>query len=424
LAISLDFIKERISGLRKQCEGDEIGTDVSLAHFISAFDVPAAHWNKMVHESGNYLLSAPYLAALEQHPYKGMCFHYLVAYRKQEPIAILYYQETDVHITNVDKNVDTEKVGDTQSFLGKAKGVISSSLDSIKVRLLIQGNLLQSGPHGAFFSESVNLEQQAVIVDAAWRKVVSSNRSGKKIRCVLIKDIPIELEAQLLTVDNDFTSFAVQPNMISRINPEWKSFDNVLESYSSKYRVRAKGAIKKAAHIEVKEFNDELIQLHNDRIMQLFKAVEAGADFHMVSIHPRYFIDLKAALEDRFVIKGYFAEDDKLIGFHSYLKGDGHNYASFVGIDYEHNQNCALYQNILYNLLDDSIKDGAMSIDLARTAMEIKSTMGAEPEQYQLMVKHLNSITNSIVKRFIQNLRPKEWTQRRPFKEDAQSTED
>lgn len=422
MAISLDFIKERISGLRKQCEGDGTDTDVSLAHFISAFDIPAAHWNKIVHESGNYLLSAPYLAALEQHPYKGMCFHYLVAYRKEEPIAILYYQETDVHITNVDKNVDTEKVGDTRSFFAKAKGVISSSLESVKVRLLIQGNLLQSGPHGAFFSASVGLEEQANIVAAGWQKVVNSNRSGKKIRGVLIKDISVELEAQLLKLDADFTSFAVQPNMVSKIDAKWSSFDSVLDEYSSKYRVRAKGAIKKATHVHVQEFNDELVKLHNDRIMELFKAVEAGADFHMVSIHPRYFIDLKAALEDRFVIKGYFAEG-KLIGFHSYLKGEGHNYASFVGLDYEHNQNCALYQNILYNLLDDSIKDGARSIDLARTAMEIKSTMGAEPEQYQLMVKHLNGITNSIVKRFIQNLRPKEWTQRKPFKNDASAAE-
>jgi hypothetical protein len=72
-------------------------------------------------------------------------------------------------------------------------------------------------------------------------------------------------------------------------------------------------------------------------------------------------------------------------------------------------------------LLDDSIKDGAQSIDLARTAMEIKSTIGAEPQNYQLMVKHLNPITNSIVKRFIQNLRPKEWTQRKPFKEYPKS---
>lgn len=416
MAISLDFIRDRIGGLRKQCEGDVEASEISLAHFTSAFDVPAAHWSKMFHESGNFLLSAPYLAALEQHPYRGMCFHYIVAYRKEEPIAILYYQETDVHIANVDKNVDTDKVGDTQSFFSKAKGVIASSLESVKARLLIQGNLLQSGEHGAFFTESLSLEERALIVDTAWRKIVDANKSGKKIRCVLIKDIDENLRQKIQVLDKDFASFAVQPNMVSHIREEWKSFDDVMSDFSSKYRVRAKKAVKQGEHLTLKELTAEDIQELNDQIMTLFKNVEDGADFHMVSIHPRYFVDLKAALDDRFIIKGYFS-DDELIGFYSYIKGVGHNYASFVGLNYDFNRDCSLYQNILYNLLDDAVKDGAKSIDLARTAMEIKSTMGAEPQQYQLMVKHLNSITNSIVKRFIQNIRPKEWTQRRPFKD-------
>lgn len=416
MAISLDFIRDRIGGLRKQCDGNNTLNELSLAHFGSAFDVPTVHWNKLVQESGNYLLSAPYLAALEQHPYKGMCFHYVMAYRNEEPVAILYYQETDIHIANVDKNVDTEKLGDPQSFFNKAKGVISNSLESIKARLLIQGNLLQSGEHGAFFTASLSLQMQAFILDSAWRKIVSSNRSGKKIRCVLIKDIATELNEQVKLLDTDFSSFSVQPNMVSQIKPEWKNFDDTIAEFSSKYRVRAKKARSQAAHLDLRDLNATDIQELNDTIMELFKNVESGADFHMVSIHPRYFVDLKAALEERFVIKGYF-DGGQLIGFYSYIKGIEHNYASFVGLNYDYNRDCSLYQNILYSLLNDSIKDGAKSIDLARTAMEIKSTIGAEPQEYRLMVKHLNGITNSIVKRFIQNIRPKEWTQRRPFKD-------
>ncbi|MGB1318400.1 MAG: hypothetical protein ACPG5W_09345, partial [Flavobacteriales bacterium] len=315
-----------------------------------------------------------------------------------------------------DKNVDTEKVGNTKSFFSKAKGIIASSLESVKVRLLIQGNLLQSGPHGAYFNASLNTVEQAQILNAGWNKVVDTNLSGTKIKAILIKDISQELEAEVQKQDADFAPFAVQPNMVSTIREEWIDIFSVLADFSSKYRTRAKSAIKKQDHLARKELNADLIQQHNDTIMQLFKNVEAGADFHMVSIDPNYFIDLKTALKDRFVIKGYF-DDEKLIGFYSYLKGDGQNYASFVRLNYDYNKDCALYQNMLYCLLHDSIKDGAKSIDLARTAMEIKSTMGAEPEQYQLLAKHVNSITNSIVKRFLQNLRPKEWTQRRPFKD-------
>ena len=416
MAISLDFIRERIGGLRKQCEGKDAESDISLAHFTSAFDVPAYHWSKMVHESENFLLSAPYLAALEQHPYRGMCFHYVVAYRSEQPIAILYYQETDVHITNVDKNVNTDKIGDTRSFFAKAKGVVAASLESVKARLLIQGNLLQSGNHGCYFSETLTVEEQALIIDTAWRKIVSANKSGKKIRCLLVKDIDESLRDELQKLDKDLTPFAVQPNMMSTIKEEWTGFVSVMADFSSKYRVRAKKAIKQACHLDLHELNANDIQQWNETIMELFKNVEAGADFHMVSIHPRYFIDLKAALDDRFVIKGYF-KDEELIGFYSYIKGMGHNYASFVGINYDYNNEFALYQNMLYNLLADAVQDGVKSIDLARTAMEIKSTMGAEPVDYHLLVKHLNPITNSIVKRFIQNIRPKEWTQRRPFKD-------
>lgn len=415
MAIS-NFIRDRIGGLKKQCESDGETGSFTLAHFTSAFDVPTSHWNKMVNESGNYLLSAPYLAALEQHPYRGMCFHYIVAYQEEQPVAVLYYQETDVHISNVDKNVDTDKIGDTKSFFSKAKGVISASLDSVKARLLIQGNLLQSGEHGAFFTKSLSFAEQAEIVNAAWRKIVDANKSGKKIRCILIKDIDNELGEKVQVLDDAFASFEVQPNMISPIRESWKSFDDVLADFSSKYRVRAKKYVKQGAHLELRELNESDIQNHNDTIMKLFKNVEEGADFHMVSIHPRYFIDLKAALEERFIIKGYF-QDDELIGFYSYIKGLDHNYASFVGLNYDYNRDCALYQNILYSLLGDTIEDGAKSIDLARTAMEIKSTMGAEPHNYHLMVRHLNTFTNSILRRFIQNIRPKEWTQRKPFKD-------
>lgn len=363
------------------------------------------------------LLSAPYLAALEQHPYKGMCFHYVIAYRSTEPVALLYFQETDVHIANVDRNVDTEKLTD-RSMLSRAKGLIMKGLESVKLRLLIHGNLLQSGNHAAYFHTSLALDVCARLIDRACRAVIGADRSGKKIRGLLVKDITPYMEAELKMVDAELTQFEVQPNMEVQIRPHWSSFDDVLNDYSSKYRVRANAAIKKAAHLEVCTLEEADILRHNDRIMELFKNVESQSDFHMVSIHPCYFIDMKAALDSHFVMRGYFLEDE-LIGFYSYIRGMGRNYASFVGLDYAHNRDCALYQNILYRLLDDAIADKASSIDLARTAMEIKSTIGAEPVSYRLMVKHLNGVTNGVVRQFIKNIRSKEWEQRRPFKEQA-----
>lgn len=415
--LSLSLIRQRISSLRNRFEGGEDEDGVSLAHFTSIFDLPTAHWSQLMQQSGNMLLSAPYLAALEQHPYNGMCFHYLIAYRNTEPVALLYFQETDVHIANVDQNVDTEKLED-RSMLSRVKGLVMKGLESVRLRLLIHGNLLQSGDHAAFFHESLPLDVRARLIDRTCRAVISADRSGKKIRGLLVKDISPEMEVELQKVDAELTQFEVQPNMEVRIRQHWQSFEDVLNDYSSKYRVRANAAIKKATHLEVKTLDEAEILRHNDRIMELFKNVESQSDFHMVSIHPRYFLDMKAALDDHFIMRGYFLGDE-LIGFYSYIHGMGRNYASFVGIDYAHNRDCALYQNMLYRLLDDAIADGATSVDQARTAMEIKSTIGAEPVSYRLMVKHLNGMTNSVVRQFIKNIRTKEWEQRRPFKEQA-----
>jgi hypothetical protein len=413
--MSLSLIRQRIADLRHRCDDGSAPDGISFAHFTSVFDVPTAHWSQLVQQSGNFLLSAPYLAALEQHPYKGMCFHYVLAYKETEPIALLYFQETDVHIANVDKNVDTEKVGDISLF-DRAKGLVMKGMESVKLRLLVHGNLLQSGDHAAYFRADMELAARARIIDAVCKMVIASDRSGKKVRGLLVKDITPAMEAEMKLLDAELTPFEVQPNMEVAIREHWKAFDDVMEDYSSKYRVRAKAAIKKADLLELRQLSETDIQQHNDRIMELFKNVEAQSDFHMVSIHPRYFLDMKAALDTMFVINGYFL-DGKLIGFYSYIRGMGHNYASFVGIDYDHNRDCALYQNMLYRLLNDAVQDGARSVDLARTAMEIKSTIGAEPVSYRLMVKHLNGFTNSIVKRFIVNIKAKEWEQRRPFKD-------
>ncbi len=61
--------------------------------------------------------------------------------------------------------------------------------------------------------------------------------------------------------------------------------------------------------------------------------------------------------------------------------------------------------------------DKVERLDLTRTALEIKSTVGAEPEIHRLMIKHTNTFTNSIVRRFIKNIKQVEWVQRRPFKD-------
>lgn len=419
----IDLIRKRISDIRKRCKDPDEIAGITLAHFTSVFKVPTQHWNSIISASKNILMSAPYMAGMEQHPYRGMLFHYLIAYRDTEPIGVIYLQETDIEITNVDQKVDTEKVGtNNNSIFSKAKGLVSSSMELLKVRMLVAGNLYMSGKPSFQFLPDIDLKTQAAVLSYAVDRVMADNISGKKIRAILVKDISPALETEMSELDDELTRFEVQPNMVVNLRPHWNSIDDVLADYSSKYRVRAKKAMKMLGHIEHRELSEDDLEKYGPRIMEIFKEVEDKADFSMVSIHPRYFLDLKIAMEDRFKMFGYF-DEDKLVSFYSFFRGEKENLSSFVGMDYNYNKPHYLYQNMLYHYIEDAVADKVERLDLTRTALEIKSTVGAEPEIHRLMIKHTNTFTNAIVRRFIKNIKQVEWVQRRPFKDQKVNAE-
>jgi hypothetical protein len=294
------------------------------------------------------------------------------------------------------------------------------NLDFLKARMLVCGNLYMSGKPAFQFLPEIDINTQAQVIELAMNRVVEADRSGKKIRVILVKDISPEMETEMAELDSDLTRFEVQPNMVVNILPEWKTLDDVFADYSSKYRVRAKKARKMLGEIEVREMTESEIDNHGIRIMELFKKVEDKADFSMVSIHPRYFLDLKIAMENQFCFYGFF-DGEKLVSFYSLFRSEQENLASFVGMDYTYNKAHSLYQNMLYHYIDGAVSDGVARLDLARTAMEIKSTVGAEPEMHTLMVKSTSSITNSILRPFIKNIKQVDWVQRRPFKFQKES---
>ena len=53
----------------------------------------------------------------------------------------------------------------------------------------------------------------------------------------------------------------------------------------------------------------------------------------------------------------------------------------------------------------------------ARTAMEIKSSVGAKSKEMMVYIKHTNVILNAILKQLFKFMNPKQqWEERHPFK--------
>jgi len=217
-------------------------------------------------------------------------------------------------------------------------------------------------------------------------------------------------------VGQGFHHFNVQPNMLLDIRPEWNSFEDYLASMSSKYRVRAKRAYKKSTDIEFREFGEEEIEQHLDKIYEYFIEVQKNAGFNLVYLKPTYFLELKRQLGDKYKLFGYFLED-RFIGFNTVIINHDELEAHFLGFDKEINVQHQLYLTMLYDKIKKAIKLGSKKIVFARTAMEIKSSVGATPKELCIYLRHENTLLNKVVSPIITLLNPEEkWVQRHPFK--------
>ena len=89
----------------------------------------------------------------------------------------------------------------------------------------------------------------------------------------------------------------------------------------------------------------------------------------------------------------------------------------FLGYDETIQKENMLYLNMLYNMTKYGIENGFNRIIFGRTALEIKSSVGAIPVQMSGFIYHTNPWINRFMKIIFKQLEPKvQWQQRHPFK--------
>jgi hypothetical protein len=392
-------------------------SNFAFAVYDSVAMIHQEHW-KEVEQYGSEFLQLDYLSVFENNPPKNIRFHYALIYENKKPVAIAYFQAIDFSSESFGSAL-TEKDEDGCCVADYIKKHIKSHLlrsaDHFNMRLLICGNACISGEHGFAVVPTVD---KKLAFDALADIIYRISRSEKlrgKIAAVLVKDFynsTLEFSNEL--DEFKYHDFLVEPNMIVPIG--WNSFDAYLNAMSKKYRSRAKSIIKKGEALKRKIFTADDIQQHSTVIEQLYLNVHLKAKFRMATLTPAYFIEMKNRLADRFTFEGYFI-GDSLVGFRSafVLKNDLE--AHFIGLNYELNKEFELYQNVLYDYVNQAIQCGSQKLYLGRTASEIKSNVGAQAHELTCYIRHRNPLSNRIIKPFIDYLKPSEWIPRNPFKE-------
>ena len=378
----------------------------TVLFFTSIAEIPKETWNELQCTTNVYF-HPDYLISLEKNN-PQITFSYLILFNKdKQAIAFASIQIILFPLDKIDNSLN-KSLHQLKCF-GRKLGVFPR-LKPIK--LLVCGNVFVSGEHGIFIKENQNKKE--VIKNLA--KAISSKALEKDISIYLIKDFIKES----LSISNElhnlnYSSFNVEPNMALYIDEKWLSFQDYLAAMKTKFRVKAKRALELSNNLIIKDSAIEDIKTVLPEITKLYKTVSDKAEFNLGEFNLETYLSLKKNLGGRYILKTYWYQN-KIVGFMSGIINNDSLDAHFVGIDYSLNKELAIYQRMLYGYVQIAIDKQLKVINFGRTASEIKTSIGAVPEDLTCYIRHKKTLTNKFIKHFLSYIETKPFKQQKPFK--------
>lgn len=385
--------------------------------YFRSIEAAGSDWDAAA-PAHDIFLQRPYLNILENNPPEGMRFGYLVFYQNEEPVGVALCQ---IKYFKGDDNINDLNVSKQEPcfFFGLAQWFKRWVAGKTAADILICGNMLLTGEHGFYFDYGkINQDEAVRFLEKALDEVVDVlGREGVKMPVILVKDIATEHQSQgTVLSEKGFTEFCIQPNMV--LDLPYENFEAYLAAMSTKYRTRAKRAIKKLEGVEKREMSLVDIQRELPNIYGLYKEVAKNAGFNMVDLNEYYLLALKRDLSQHFRMCGYY-QGDQLLAFYTTICNGDEMEAHFIGYDKALNHDLQLYLNCLYDMVRQGFESGCKTIVFARTALEIKSSVGAVAHDLLCYVRHQNALINTFTGTILEYLKPvEEWVPRHPFKEE------
>lgn len=281
---------------------------------------------------------------------------------------------------------------------------------------LVVGNAMLTGEYA--YQSNLDATYHGNLLDWGIEEIAAYlDGTGLNTSVILIKDFTPEHAQRLSCMEDRYFKFRVQPNMGIQLRPDWHEFDNYLDSMTSKYRIRTKKVLERGAQIVRKSLTlDELRQSGAD-LFRLYMEVAEQADFNLFLLQPNYFAALKEHFKEDFQVVSYTYKGET-VGFFSYFVFLDRIEAHFLGYSLRHNKDLALYHNMLLDLFRTCFATKCGTLSLGRTALEIKSSLGAEPQDLFCLLRHRKRIHQHFVPYLFEYLRTDlDWEPRHPFRE-------
>lgn len=356
----------------------------------------------------NVFLQTPYLTVLEKSaPVNMECF-YIGIFEKSELIGVSLAQYLDLN--------KLESFGERDKCF---KTIIRNFIfKNFASHTLFLGNNMITGQNGYVFSKEIDFNHiSEILLQSADEITLYFKKKGISIHLVSFKDFYDHCSVELKKYRfSNMYEFNTQPNMIFYLDKNWKSLEDYVAALSKKYRDQFKRARKKIDGIQMKNLSYEDVLQNEEKIYDLYHYVAKNAPFNTFFLSKNHFSTLKGQCGNRFQIFGYFLNEE-LVGFHTLLLNDETLETYFLGYNENIQKENMLYLNMLYNMTEYGIENGFKRIIFGRTALEIKSSIGATPVQMSGFIYHNNKLINKFIGKIFKQLEPElNWQQRHPFK--------
>ncbi len=374
--------------------------------YFNSIEKIATAWNEKC--PNDQYWKSNYHVALESSLPNGLKPFYCFIRKENKNIGIAYFQYKKINLAEA---IKLKK----ENFSSKVfKKVVLANLN---MDTLIVGNLLLTGKYGFVFDNDVLFNLQFELVESAVKHFCDFQKSHKiNIGPVLIKDF-FENEVYQNQKFFTYTKFIVQPNMIMAFPENWSSMQDYSDALKAKSRTRYNRARNKFSHISCRFLNEVDLETYKIQMHKLYRNISDNVDFNLFVLSSDYFLALKKNLKDNYIIKAYFNNADEMVGFFTMMNNNDHLDAHFLGYNPECNKECQLYLNMLYDMIDFGCSSHLNKIFMSRTALEIKSSVGAKPYKMYCYLKHFNSFYNSFTPKIVNLLyRDETWEERSPFK--------
>jgi len=407
-----DFLKA-LKTEKNNLETRRTPSKLGISIFDSIDYVPHDDWHAVVPESKG-LMRRPYLAAIENSAHESEQSRYVLLYKDKKPVGAAIFNIV------VFTGADYRSPKDATKPLQKLKNTLR---EKAKLRVLVCGHTHLSGNHGFMYSPDITPEEAYHGLADACYQIRRAEKLRGSINVQLIKDFyEDEFAASKHLSVFKYRRFKVDPNMIVTIRPEWETFDDYLKAMNKKYKKKALSTIKKGAALERRSLTAEEIASSLEIIQTLYLNVANKAKVRINHFDATYLLQLKLSMQEDFELIGYYLSGE-MVGFCTLIYWGENCEAHAIGLNYEFNNEHAIYLNMLYDDVKTSITKKKSMLILGRTAMEMKSNIGAEPYEMCCYIRHSGPLLNRAFKPVFQYIRQTEWTQRSPFKEETTSDE-